>query len=310
MHRFVGALVGAAALLSLAPTSVEAQPAAESIPLPDGFSPEGIDVGTGSTFYVGSLRDGDIYRGDLRTAEGEVFVDAPANRVAVGLKADVAGRRLFVAGGPTGQAFIYDLDTGADLGAVQLAVTPGPTFINDVALTPQGAWFTDSNRAVLYHLPFLPGGQVGPPEILPLSGPGAALPGAFNINGIAATSNGKTLIVMHSALAALFTVDPETGATSPIDVGQTVPNGDGILLIGRRLWVVQNFLNQVIEVRLSGDLSSGSVINTITTEDPPLLRIPTTVARYGGRLAVVNARFDLGIPGPMNAKYDVVLLPR
>ena len=114
---------------------------------------------------------------------------------------------------------------------------------------------------------------------------------------------------MHSALEALFTVDPATGETSPIDVGQAVPNGDGILLVGRRRWVVQNFLNQVIEVRLSGDLSSGSVINTITSKDP-LLRIPTTVARYGGRLAVVNARFDLGIPGPIDADYDVVLLPR
>ena len=309
MHRFFRVLVGAAALVSLTPTSAGAQPAAESIPLPNGFSPEGIDVGSGSTFYVGSLRDGDIYRGDLRTEAGDVFVDAPANRIAVGLKADVAGRRLFVAGGPTGQAFIYDLDTGADLGAIPLATTPGPTFINDVVLTPQGAWFTDSNRAVLYHLPFLPGRQVGPPEVLPLSGPGAALPGEFNLNGITATSSGKTLIVMHSALEALFTVDPATGETSPIDVGQTVPNGDGLLLIGRRLWVVQNFLNQVIEVRLSGDLSSGSVINTITSDDPSL-RIPTTVAVYGGRLAVVNARFDLGIPGPINASYDVVLLPR
>ena len=309
MRKFVGVLVGAAALVSLTPTLVGAQRPAESVDLPDGFSPEGIDVGAGSTFYVGSLRDGDIYRGDLRTEAGDVFVDAPANRVAVGLKADVAGGRLFVAGGPTGQAFIYDLDTGADLGAVTLATGPGATFINDVTLTRQGAWFTDSNRAVLYHLPFLAGGQVGPVEVLPLSGPGAALPGAFNLNGITATSSGDTLIVMHSGLAALFTVDPSSGETSSIDVGQAVPNGDGILLVGRRLWVVQNFLNQLIEVRLSGDLSSGSVTNTITSEEPPL-RIPTTVARYGGSLAVVNARFDLGIPGPIDADYDVVVLPR
>ena len=307
MRKFVGMLVAAVALVSLAPTRTVAQRPAESIPLPNGFSPEGIDVGTGSTFYVGSLRDGDIYRGDLRTKEGAVFVDAPSGRTAVGLKADVAGRRLFVAGGPTGRAFIYDLDSGADLGAITLATTAGPTFINDVVLTHRAAWFTDSNRGVLYRLPLLPGGGVGPPEVLQLRGPGAGLPGAFNINGIAATPGGRTLIVMHSALAALFTVDPATGETSPIDVGQAVSNGDGILLVGRRLWVVQNFLNQVIEVRLSGDLSSGVVTDTITD---PLLRIPTTVARFGGRLAVVNARFNLGIPGPINAEYDVVLLPR
>jgi hypothetical protein len=49
----------------------------DSVPLPNDFAPEGIAVGTGSTFYVGSLVDGDIYRGDLRSGEGSVFIDAP-----------------------------------------------------------------------------------------------------------------------------------------------------------------------------------------------------------------------------------------
>ena len=160
---------------------------------------------------------------------------------------------------------------------------------------------------MLYRLPLVPGGGVGTPEVVPLSGPGAALPGPFNLNGIAATSDGRALVVVHSALGALFTVDPDTGSTTSIDVGQPLPNGDGILLSGRRLWVVQNFLNQVREIRLAPDLSSGTVTATVTDD---LLRIPTTVARHGNRLAVVNARFDLGIPGPADADYDVVLLDR
>ena len=244
MRKTVISVIVAVCSLSLGAPAA-ARPFPDSIPLPDGFSPEGIAIGAGTTFYVGSLRDGDVYRGDLRSGSGAVLVDAPGGRVAVGLKADLAGGRLVVAGGPTGQAFLYDLRTGVDLGAVALATTPGPTFINDVALTSDAAWFTDSNRAVLYRLPLLPGGGIGTPEVLVLSGPGAALPGPFNLNGIAATPDGRTLVVVHSALASLFTVDPNTGATAAIDVGQQVPNGDGILMSGRRLWVVQNFLNQV-----------------------------------------------------------------
>jgi sugar lactone lactonase YvrE len=307
MRKVVGVAVGVAALLSVGAAQVGARPFPDSIALPVGFNPEGIAVGPGTTFYVGSLIDGDVYRADLRSGAGEVLVDAPEGRIAVGLAVDLAGGRLFVAGGPTGHGFVYDLRTGADLGAFELAAPDGATFVNDVTVTRVGAWFTDSNRPVLYRIPFLPGGALGTPEVLPLTGEAADVSGPFNLNGIDATPDGKTLVVVHSTLAALFTVDPATGATTRIEVDQPLPAGDGILLDGPRVWVVQNFLNQVTEVRLSPDLSSGSVVSTITS---PLLRIPTTVARHGDRLAVVNARFDLGIPAPPGTDFDVVLLDR
>ena len=66
----------------------------------------------GSTFYAGDFLTGDIYRGDLRTGHVELFIDATAGRMAVGLKADVRHGLLFVAGGFTGQAYVYDLETG------------------------------------------------------------------------------------------------------------------------------------------------------------------------------------------------------
>lgn len=71
------------------------------IPLPDGFQPEGIAVGTGTTFYVGSIPTGAVYRGDLRTGEGEVLVPAQTGRAAIGLKYHERAGLLFVAGGPT-----------------------------------------------------------------------------------------------------------------------------------------------------------------------------------------------------------------
>ena len=58
------------------------------------------------------------------------------------------------------------------------------------------------------------------------------MPG-FNLNGIEATLDGRTLIVVNSAKGLLYTVDARTGASAEIDLGgATVPTGDGILLVG------------------------------------------------------------------------------
>jgi len=82
-----------------------------------------------------------------------------------------------------------------------------------------------------------------------------------------------------------------------------VPNVDGIVLEGRRLWAVQN-TNQVTRIRLAPDLASGVVEEVITSD---LFQTPTTAARFGSRLAVVNAKFDTGIP-PTADQYEVVLV--
>jgi hypothetical protein len=122
----------------------------------------------------------------------------------------------------------------------------------------------------------------------------------------------STLIVNHTALGALFTVDPATGASAPIAVDGLLPlTLDGLLLAGRDLWAVENFANTLVRVTLSPDLSSGTITAEITS---PLFRVPTTVAKHGNRLALVNGRFDLGLPppfgpgAPAGTDFDVVLV--
>ena len=143
-----------------------------------------------------------------------------------------------------------------------------------------------------------------------VSGPAAHLSGQFNLNGIDATANGKTLIVAHSGDGTVYTVDPRTGMSAAIAGGGAanvaLPNVDGILLEAGRLWAVQNFSNQVTELQLSPDLSSATVKRVITN---PLFEIPTTVARDGNRLAVVNAKFDTGFP-PTATTFEVVVVHR
>ena len=144
----------------------------------------------------------------------------------------------------------------------------------------------------MYFVPVGPTGALGPFRTLSLTGPAAALTGQFNLNGIAATPNGDTLIVAHTASAKLYTVNPVTGSSAEI-VGVSVPNVDGILLEGGRLRAVLNFSNQLLEIRLSPDLTSGVVAAVITSGQ---FQVPATLARHGSDLALVNAKFDHGAP--------------
>jgi sugar lactone lactonase YvrE len=291
------------AALAVTTSTASARHPDEQIVLPGATSAEGIANGVGSTFYAGDLFAGDIYRGDLQRGTAELFIDAPAGRMAVGMAFDVRHSLLVVAGGFDGTAHVYDTNSGATVANYQL--TDPPTLINDVAITRTGAWFTDSVKAQLYFVPISPTGALGAQRTLQLSGPAADTSGAFNNNGIQATPDGKTLIVAHSELGVLNTVDPTTGESRTI-AGVSVPSVDGIRLKGGELFAVENFLNQIAEVRLSPDLTSGTVENLVTSE---LFQVPTGVVRFGDRLAAVNAKFDTGFP-PTAGEYEVIIVDR
>ena len=297
-------LMAVLAGLVSAGTLASAKPASDVIVLPGATSAEGITVGHGATFYAGDLFGGDVFRGDLQRGTAELFIDAAVGRMALGLSYDDATDLLFVAGGFTGQGYVYDAQTGSTVATYQFADPSAGPVINDVTITKDGAWFTNSTAPVLYFVP-VTGGVPGAFRTLAVTGPAAGLTGDFNLNGIAATANGATLVVAHSANAALYTVDPGTGASALVD-GVSVPNVDGIVLQSRRVWAVQNFSNQISAIRLSSDLSSGQLEKVITSSE---FQIPTTAALHGDSLAVVNAKFDTGIP-PTADQYEVVIVRR
>jgi sugar lactone lactonase YvrE len=297
-----------AATVGLVVTTAAPAEAADVIVLPGATSAEGIARGEGDTFYAGDLFAGDIFRGDLEEQTAELFIDVPDGRAAVGMFADLRHDLLFVAGGFTGQAYVYDVDSGETVATYQFtppspadAATP-TTVINDVTVTEDGAWFTDSRRGVLFFVPIDDDGEPGDFVTLELEGPAADTSGTFNLNGIAATRHGSTLIVAHSTLGKLYTVDPETGSTAEI-AGVSVPMVDGIVVRGRHLWAVQNS-NRVTELELNEDRTAGSVVEVITDA---AFGIPTTAIRFDGHLAVVNAHFDTGLP-PTADQYEVVLV--
>lgn len=135
----------------------------ETITLPGATSAEGIATGIGSSFFAGDLFKGDIYRGDLRSGSASLFIDAPDGRMAVGLRVDVPHDLLFVAGGFTGQGYVYDARTGEDVAVLQLADPTLGTAINDVIVADGAAWFTDSFQPHLYRVPIGADGSIGVP---------------------------------------------------------------------------------------------------------------------------------------------------
>ncbi len=129
----------------------------------------------------------------------------------------------------------------------------------------------------------------------------------INANGIVATANGRTLIVVNYATGVLYNVNPNTGFATEIDLGGVeVPWGDGLVLNGKTLYVVQNFFNQIAVFRMSPDYLAATRTQIITDAD---FRIPATADLFGSWLYAVNARFDACPPGacfPSGLDFDIV----
>lgn len=301
MRRIVTVFV--VMLLAVAiPAAAQSEAYPDVIPLPGGFFPEGIAVGDGDSAFAGSLVDGAIWKGDLGTGEGAILVEGVAGRLAVGMAFDGSSGNLFVAGGPGGNAFVYDGESGATVAVIDL----GPGFINDVIVTNRAAYFTNSFAPEFYVVPLNGRGEIaGGPVTVPFSGDFQFAPGAFNANGIEASQSGDTLIVVNSSFGEIYTVDPVTGVADAIDLGGAVVNGDGLVLIGRELYAVEGGKNQITEIELAPNLAAGTVTDVITSD---AFAVPTTAAKFGSGLYAVNAKF--GTPPLPTTPYEIVRVDR
>ncbi|GGX99977.1 NHL repeat-containing protein [Streptomyces hiroshimensis] len=290
-----GAALGALAAAGPLATAARAEPAAAlwptEFPLPDGFRPEGIATGPGPYAWFGSLGGGSLYRASLATGRGEV-VPTGTDAMSVGLKSDRHGR-LFIAGGASRQLRVVEGRSGRILAAYE--VGRPATVVNDVVLTPGAAWFTDSTQPQLYGLPLGPRGELPDPRdvvTLPLKGEWAEAPAeGFTTNGLESTPDGRGLLVInvYANGGSLYRVDPRSGDARRVDLGAArIPDGDGALLLGRTLYVVQQVQNAVDVFHMDATGLRGTAVARITD---PRFRIPTTVAAYGDRLYLPNSRF-------------------
>ncbi|RJL35538.1 SMP-30/gluconolactonase/LRE family protein [Bailinhaonella thermotolerans] len=275
----------------------------DEFPLPDGFRPEGIAIGGPPYAYMGSLENGAVYRADLRTGRGALIHPGAPGTAAAGMKLDHDGL-LYVAGGPQGVARVLDTRTGSVIATHRLA-PPAGHLINDVVLLRDRAWFTDSRDNVLYGVPR---GRPGAVRALRLGGDWQQVPDVVNANGLVAAPGGHALIVVSSQpVGRLYRVDPRTGHATALTLRGTdnVQHGDGLLRVGRTLYVVQNRLNRVAVFDLGPGAATATLRRHITD---PRFDVPSTVARHGSRLYLVNARF--GTPPTPATPYNAVAVPR
>lgn len=82
----------------------------------------------------------------------------------------------------------------------------------------------------------------------------------FNLNGIAASEDGRYLGTVQSNTGNLYRIEVESREVTQIDLGgETLMDGDGILLDGQTLYVVHGGEGVIVPVELSKDFASGEV---------------------------------------------------
>ena len=322
MRPSIPIALGCAAALALPLAAAPAQAAPErrtyliepSGPAADDVYPEGIAT-RGRNFFVGSTTDGTIYRGNLPRPAARPFLPGgeDGRASAIGLKVDDG--KLFVAGGATGRFFIYGIGSRDLVGAFRVSPPPStsaPTFINDAAVAPDGSvYITDSVRPVLY--------RIGPRQyetdgvrrlqvFLDFTGTALEYTAGFNVNGIAASADGRFLVLAKSNTAELFRVRVRDGQVRRIDLQGGSVAGDGLVLTGRRLYAVERVgdLGRVVKIRLSEDLRSGRIVRRVTD---PTFDDPTTAAIADNRLLVVNSQFGERAAGETPDPFTVSSIP-
>ncbi|WP_330332404.1 superoxide dismutase [Streptomyces sp. NBC_00536] len=261
--------------------------------------PEGIaaDARTGAV-YVGSYADGTVYRARPGQRTAEVFLPAGTDgrHTANGLRVDDRGR-LWVTDSTAGVA-VYDTRTGARLAHFETGGT-GPSFINDLTITPDGtAYLTDSVRAVIHRVtPAQLAAGTGTLETAyDLNSALAPRPaGTFTLNGIASDRAGRYLLTVDMAAGDLYRVDLRTGAVRRVTLdGPALTHADGLdLAPDGTLRVAQNSDNTLTRWQVSADGTRAHLERTLTD---PSLQIPTTLAHVPGRTLVVRSQFDKGGP--------------
>jgi sugar lactone lactonase YvrE len=221
---------------------------------------------------------------------------ADGRTAATGLKVDRHGR-LFVSGAATGQMWVYDTRSRRLIRHFDTGLRGPGTFINDVAVTPNGdAFFTDSVTPVLWRVPaaavrHASATVAAPQRFLDFTGTAVVYQAGFNLNGIWTANGGRQLLTVQSNTGQLFRIDLRGRQVAEIPVaGGPLTNGDGILLAGRTLFVARNANQLIVTVRLDGRLREGRVVAQFTD---PALHTPTTLAlTRGARMLVVNSQFD------------------
>ncbi len=149
----------------------------------------------------------------------------------IGTKVDGDGL-LWVAGGGTGQVFVYDTADGSYVATYHNARIGWRPLSTIWRLPESGVYFTDSFRPILWHVSGVDAGEAE--AWLDFTGTAINYVDGFNLNGIVAHRRRQHLIVVHSGEGALYRINIGTQEVRSIDTGTTpLTAGDGLALSGQ-----------------------------------------------------------------------------
>lgn len=252
----------------------------------DDVFPNGMayDPATGD-FFTASTEDGTVYRGNVAdpARSVEVFLEPGSDDrgPVFGMRVDGRGR-LFLSGGDAGTAFVYDTGSGALLKALE---APDAGTIGDVAVTADAAFFTSSGPT-LFRVP-LSADSIG--ELEPwvdLAETPVGYEEGANIDGIAVSADGRSLVTFQQTANDLWRIDTATGEFVQVDLaGQDLDGANGLLLDGTTLYAANTEAGEIVPVELAADLTSGTVGDGFSD---PSLNNPTSIAQVDQRLLVAN----------------------
>lgn len=296
--------------------------------LPAGFEPKSIEMGRGQDFFVsgmswssllgrrvGEIHDvsqyaGAIYKGNLRTGEGEILVQPNQDdlRPVLGLSYDARTDYIYatiVDPFPLTNAGIavYDASTGELVREVRIG---DGLFPSNIKVTESAVFVTSTNSGLLYKMPLAEGGRIpDEPTIESIEMVGLAPANGFYAWGLEGSFDGHELLVLNglNGSGTLYRVDTSTGVSTPVTIHgtqQSFPRGDGLYLQGRTLYIAQTFNNSVAVVQLSGDLSRGTYVESLDCDD---CGTPHSLTGFGNSIYVVTSQvlFD-----PSNPDEDVI----
>jgi hypothetical protein len=292
----------------------------DAIPMPTGFEGEGIELGKGHEFFVGanslaslfgeaffgvphetSELAGAIYKGNLRTGKGTIL-SPPTGKSVSGLSYDPRTDYLYAATGFG--AFVNGSFTFTDQGVTvydassgdiirEITFGDGTGTINDCLVTRRGVYCTDSFNPVLYKVVLEKGGRLPlTPVVEKIPMPGFHMVEGFNANGLVGDFDGRQLVIVNITSGVLYRVDTASGEASPLEIEGAeplFPDGDGLYLDDRTLYIMQNFSDKIAVVQLSGDLTGGRFIKNIPGVGAPNpLNVATTIIGFGNYLYAIN----------------------
>ncbi len=274
------------------------------IPISLGMEAEGIEMGKDTDFFVGAVaytgnltHAGTIFKGNLVTGEGQNLVPATGKPIS-GLSYDARTDYLYAAtgfaagfSGPFWEQGIkvYAGTSGRLLGEI---IFGDDILINDVLVTDTAVYCTDSANPALYKIPLENNGKVFSSDVEKIEMTGFEMdPEGLNANGLVGDFDGKQLVVINISTGVLYLVDTESGAASPVNIQgdeKLFPNGDGLYMDGRTLYIMQNFTQKIAVVELSDDLTQGTFVKNIVSDD---FAIPTTITGFSNCIYAINTHY-------------------